>query len=211
MEEIKRGATIFSGEQYLGENATVDNFYKYSELADIIHLSLHGLVDEDDPGRSCIIFDDRKENFVLSALDLYSHKINADLVILSACHTASGRIYSGEGVQGMSKAFLLSGARNILSSLWSASEVSSLEIMTSFLKNVRVDKSKDLALHKAKLAYLATVEPNLRHPFYWSNFILLGELEPKRSALNAFSIVLIILASALFLLFFLRFRKKSPH
>ena len=130
---------------------------------------------------------------MLSASDLFTHKINADLVILSACHSANGKIYLGEGVQGMSKAFLLSGAQNILSSLWSASEASSLEIMTSFLENVRDGVPNDLALHQAKLDYLAKSRPSQRHPFYWANFIIIGELNSDKVSFLSFEKLPVIL------------------
>ena len=209
-EEILRGSLIFDGSQYVDQRATLENFYRYSGQANIIHLSLHGLVDLNDPGRSCVLFDDHQDNFILSARDLYAHKINADLVILSACHTASGKIYYGEGVQGMSKAFLLSGAHNILSSLWSASEASALMTMTNFLEYLHEGSPKDLALNQSKVDYLKNVEPHLRHPYYWANFILLGEL-PTKSGFSSNTIGLFLLFGLVILGLILYFRKKvSP-
>ncbi len=183
-EEIKRGAAIFDGKTYIDDEASLENFLKHSPNADIIHLSLHGLVDIDDPGRSCIIFDDHQENFILSAQDLYANRLHADLVLLSACHSASGKIYNGEGVQGMSKSFLLGGAHNIMSSLWNASEASSMSITTSFLENIHEGLPTDLALHQSKLDYLSKTEPNKKHPYYWANFILLGEVDTPTTSTN---------------------------
>lgn len=182
-EEINRANSIFSGNIFLDQEATLDNFYQYSADARIIHLSLHGLVDFEDPLRSSILFDDQEDDFILSAADLYSHSIHADLVVLSACHSADGKIYIGEGVQGMSKAFMLSGAQSVLSSLWSASEASSLEIMTRFFQNFQKGTPKDLALHRAKLEYLQSARPSQRHPFYWANFIMIGELDVANSSI----------------------------
>ncbi len=183
--EIGRGATIFDGETYIDEDATLANFLEHGDDADVLHLSLHGLVDTDDPARSCIIFDDHPEKFILSPLELYGRQLSADLVLLSACHSASGKIYNGEGVQGMSKSFLLSGAHNILSSLWNASETSSMAITTAFLENVHAGQPTDLALHRSKLAYLSKTEPNKRHPYYWANFILLGEVDAPSTFLKS--------------------------
>ena len=197
-EEINRATALFSGESFLEQDASLENFYRHSADAKIIHLSLHGLVDFENPLRSSIVFDDHGEEFVLFASDLYSHKINADLVVLSACHSASGKIYNGEGVQGMSKAFVLSGAKNILSSLWSASEGSTLKIMTSFLQNVKDGASNELALHQAKLDYLRNARPSQRHPFFWANFILIGELNSANN--TGFSIPKALLFSSAFIL-----------
>lgn len=181
-EEINRGTAIFAGKNLLDQQATLENFYAYASSSRIIHLSLHGLVDFDDPLRSSILFDDHQEKFVLSASDLYSFKINADLVVLSACHSANGKIYRGEGVQGMSKAFMLSGAQTLLSSLWSASEASSLEIMSAFLQDIKNGKQNGLALRQAKLDYLANARPSQQHPFYWANFIIIGELNTHQAS-----------------------------
>ncbi len=191
-EEINRGAAIFDGKIFTEKKASLQNFLQYAPDADIIHLSLHGLVDIDDPDRSCIIFDDHKEEFILSPQNLYENRLQADLVLLSTCHSASGKIYNGEGVQGMSKSFLLGGAHNIMSSLWNASEASSMTITTSFLENIHSGLSVDKALHDSKLEYLSRAEPNKKHPYYWSNFILLGEVDTSSGSTNTLIWIIII-------------------
>ncbi|MBQ0735564.1 CHAT domain-containing protein [Aquimarina celericrescens] len=202
-KEIERGAAIFDGKTFINKNATLENFFRYGADADIVHLSLHGLVDFDDPNRSCILFDDASETFLLAPQDLYSNRTNAELVILSACHSASGKIYSGEGVKGMSKSFLLGGARNILSSLWNATESSSLSITTSFLENVHDGYKTDKALRQSKLNYLYQAEPNKRHPYYWSNFILLGKINTAQTAID-YNVWVFIVGLILLVLWILR-------
>ncbi|WP_299438510.1 CHAT domain-containing tetratricopeptide repeat protein [uncultured Aquimarina sp.] len=208
-EEIKQGGAIFDGKTFIDNDASLENFLKYSADADIIHLSLHGLLDADDPGRSCIIFDDHQEKFILSSQDLYGNRLKANLVLLSSCHSASGKIYNGEGVQGMSKSFLLGGAHNILSSLWNASEASSMSITTSFLESIHEGQPTDLALHRSKLDYLSKTEPNKRHPYYWANFILLGEIDQHKEPTNLS--VWIVLIGVLVVFFFLLRYSKSIH
>ncbi|WP_299212308.1 CHAT domain-containing tetratricopeptide repeat protein [uncultured Aquimarina sp.] len=206
-EEIKRGGAIFDGKTFIDNDASLENFLKYSADADIIHLSLHGLLDTDDPGRSCVIFDDHQEKFILSSQDLYGNRLKANLVLLSSCHSASGKIYNGEGVQGISKSFLLGGAHNILSSLWNASETSSMSITTSFLENVHEGQPTDLALHRSKLDYLSKTEPNKRHPYYWANFILLGEIDQHKEPTNLL-VWIVLLGIALLFFFLLRYSKS---
>ncbi|SHI80605.1 CHAT domain-containing protein [Aquimarina spongiae] len=207
-EEINRGAAIFDGKVFIDKQASLPSFLSESKDADIIHLSLHGLVDTNDPERSCIIFDDHTEEFILSPQDLYSNRLQADLVLLSACHSANGKIYHGEGVQGMSKSFLLGGAHNITSSLWNASEASSLAITTAFLENVHEGKPIDRALHQSKLDYLSASEPNKRHPYYWANFILVGEVEPSETGSGSYVLWISILGALFLLIFTFRFSKK---
>ena len=173
--EIDMGTQIFTkGQPFLGAEASLEHFYEYAPQAEIIHLALHGLVDYEAPNLSCILFDDHQSPFILSALDLHTHAIQAHLVILSTCQSASGKVYRGEGIQGMSKAFLLSGVQNVLASLWDVSESGSLAIITSFLRDIHQKLPMDLALREAKLHYLQQASPRLQHPYYWANFILIG-------------------------------------
>lgn len=216
-KEIQRANDIFKGEVFAGKDANLDNFYRYSAEADILHLSLHGLADTENPGRSCILFDDHHEDFILSAMDLYTHAIPAQLVILSACHTANGRLYEGEGIKGMSKAFLLSGASSVIASVWNATESSSLPVLTSFLQEIKQGKPKDQALQSAKLAYLQESPPSQRHPYYWANFVLIGNpneviLKQTSPWLSGFGAVFLLSLSALFLIWFGRGRrvKRAP-
>ena len=207
--EVKNSASLFDGETFLGKEATLANYYEYADDAQIVHLSLHGLVDADDPDRSCIIFDDSQEEFLLSPKDLYRNHLKANLVLLSACHSASGKIYNGEGVQGMSKAFLLGGAHNILSSLWNASESSSLAITNSFLTGVKNRMPHDLALQKAKMNYLENATPSQKHPYYWANFIIIGETEavlPTNTTWYIFIFLVSVMVVAALL--YLRYRRK---
>lgn len=177
-KEVVDGSELFDGRAFLDGEATLSNFYEHAEKARLLHLSLHGLVDVDNPERSCIVFDDSESDFLLSPPDLYKKRIQADLVLLSACHSASGKIYRGEGVQGMSKAFLLAGAQNVLSSLWNASETSSMRITQSFLSQTAKGQSFDKSLQHAKIDYIKNATPSQRHPYYWSNYILLGKVAP---------------------------------
>ncbi|MEM1336681.1 MAG: CHAT domain-containing protein [Bacteroidota bacterium] len=210
-KEVTQASEILGGTTFFGDEASLENFHDHANDAQILHLSLHGLVDTDDPSRSCIIFDDSEDEFLLSPPDLYKNRLKADLVLLSACHSANGKIYNGEGVQGMSKAFLLAGAQNVFSSLWNASESSSLDITQSFLEQTKRKTPFDIALQKAKLNYLKEVPPSQRHPYYWANFILLGKVEPVART-SWISIVLIlgaVLVSAILLYHYFRRRKTS--
>lgn len=208
-KEVAQASEIFGGRTLLDDQASVENFYNHADNAQVLHLSLHGLVDTDDPSRSCIIFDDSKNDFLLSPPDLYKNRLKTKLVLLSACHSANGKIYNGEGVQGMSKAFLLAGAQNVFSSLWNASEGSSLDITQSFLELTKQGFPFDLALQKAKLNYFNEAPPSQRHPYYWANFILLGKVEPAKniSWLIMTLVILGVLASATF--FFLYFNRRK--
>lgn len=209
-DEVESAAEIFDGRTFIDGKATLSNFFDYAVDAEILHLSLHGLVDFTDPDRSCIIFDDAQADFLLSPHDLYRTPLKAELVLLSACHSASGKIYDGEGVQGMSKAFLLGGAHNILSSLWNASEASSMKITRTFLQNIANGISTDLALRRAKLDYLENATPSQAHPYYWANFIVLGEMDADGIASGTpyLWLIPVLILCALGIVVFLKIRRK---
>ena len=100
--------------------------------------------------------------------------MNADIVALTACQTGLGKRTAGEGTMGMGRAFQDAGARSVLMTLWSVSEVTSVKLVRSFFQHMKEGKSKLEAL------YLARQEIRKRgfdHPFFWAGFILVGEAD----------------------------------
>ncbi|OPX99122.1 MAG: CHAT domain protein [Syntrophorhabdus sp. PtaB.Bin047] len=93
-----------------------------------------------------------------------------DLVVLSACQTGVGDIQSGEGVFGLKRAFILSGAKTLVMSLWSVPSKETVDLMTSFYALLSEGKSPSEALRQAKL----TIMKHKSHPFFWAAFILTG-------------------------------------
>jgi len=108
---------------------------------------------------------------VVSAEKLMGLRLGrTDLVVLSACETGVGEVLSGEGVFGLKRAFILSGARAVVLSLWSVPSAETRELMTTFYNLMADGKSKAEALRQAKLE-MAKEKPN---PFYWGAFVLIG-------------------------------------
>lgn len=94
-----------------------------------------------------------------------------DLVTLSACETAVGDVRTGEGVFGLKRAFLLSGAKTLVMSLWSVPSTETTELMTEFYLLMSRGLSKSQALREAKLKMMK----HKSHPFYWGAFIMIGK------------------------------------
>ena len=172
-EELVQCADLFGESAFLNQAATVDQFYAQALHARVVYLSLHGIVDHEDGSRSAIVFDDRSPDFLLHAYELTRQPIAADLVVLSSCDTADGQLKEGEGIIGMSRAFLSSGVNSLISSLWSATEKSSLNILPSFLSQVKKGQTRHESLREAKLAYIKNAPPSQQHPYYWANFVLI--------------------------------------
>ena len=113
-----------------------------------------------------------KDDGVVSAEKLMGLRLGGtDLVVLSACETGVGEVLNGEGVFGLKRAFILSGARAVILSLWSVPSAETRELMTSFYNLMADGKSKVEALREAKLE-MAKERPN---PFYWGAFVLVGD------------------------------------
>jgi len=107
----------------------------------------------------------------LRMTDVMGLKMNADIVVLTACQTGVGRQISGEGTMGMGRGFQYAGAKSILVSLWSVSEPRSVDLVKSFFSHIKEGKSKLEALDSAR----RELRKRFDHPFFWAGFILVGE------------------------------------
>jgi CHAT domain-containing protein len=110
----------------------------------------------------------------LKMSDVMGLKLNADVVALTACQTGLGKQLSGEGVMSMGRAFQYAGARSVLMSLWSVAEKSSVQLVEHFFRNLKEGKPK---LDALKLAREEIRQAGYEHPFFWSSFILVGEVK----------------------------------
>jgi CHAT domain-containing protein len=97
---------------------------------------------------------------------------------LSACETGVGQLLPGEGLNSLSRAFEFAGCPNIVPSLWQIDDKATAAIMETFYKELAAGSPKDLALRKAKLAYLDQAIGTEGHPFYWAGNILIGDATP---------------------------------
>jgi CHAT domain-containing protein len=100
-------------------------------------------------------------------------KLNCDTVALTACQTGLGKQVSGEGTMGMGRAFQYAGAKSVLMSLWSVSEKTSVILVDNFFRNMKEGKDK---LESLRLAREEVRSQGFDHPFFWSGFVLLGEV-----------------------------------
>jgi CHAT domain-containing protein/Flp pilus assembly protein TadD len=142
-----------------------------------LHLATHGLIDERAPARSGIVFSfvgEQEEDGVLQMNEIFNLRLDSDLVVLSACRTGMGKIVRGEGIAGLTRAFLYAGSRSVVVSLWNVQDLSTAEFMKTFHKYLRAGKSKVEALRMAKLDTLHSDIPAYRHPYYWAAFVLVG-------------------------------------
>lgn len=158
------------------ENAS-EELIKKGELAryDYIHLATHGIANSQYPELSGLLLSQQsngQEDGVLYTGEIVGLDLKADLVTLSACETALGKRIEGEGVRGLTSAFLLAGARTVVVSLWKVADESTSLFMIEFYNQLLSGKSKSTALREAKLKLLQ--EPSYQHPYFWAPFIQVG-------------------------------------
>jgi len=113
----------------------------------------------------------------LTYYDLNNLELNADLAVLSACNTGSGKLEKGEGVISIAKGFIQAGVPSVVTSLWSVDDCATSDIMTQFYKYLKEGQTKDKALRNAKLMYLQTADKAHAHPFYWGAFVQFGNTD----------------------------------
>jgi CHAT domain-containing protein len=179
--EVMNIGALFSDSQrkiFLGAEANEPNV-KSAPLAKYryVHFAAHGLVDEDVPSRSGVFLSmmgNEKEDGILQISEIMRLKLNSDLVTLSACRTGLGKVVGGEGVLGLTRAFLYAGSRSVVASLWNVNDTATAELMKAFYTNLKKGEAKDEALRQAKLTLLKGRPAHWRHPYYWAPFVLVG-------------------------------------
>ena len=117
---------------------------------------------------------------VLKMSDIFDLRLDADLVVLSACRTAAGKLYRGEGLVGLTSAFLYAGSRSVVASLWPVYDPSTSLFMEAFYKHLRGGATKAEALRLARTEIMeSTIQSDavgrLAAPYYWAPFVLIGE------------------------------------
>jgi len=151
------------------------NLKKYN----LLHFATHGVVNEDNPELSQIYFSGNNFSDGSSSLfagEIYNLEINADLVTLSACKTALGKIFKGEGLIGLSRAWSFAGGRNVLVSFWSVNDYSTSRLMKDFYSSYLQNNFSNNFSEALKMAKINMINSeNYSKPYYWAPFILIGK------------------------------------
>ncbi len=114
-----------------------------------------------------------REDGLLTASEVAGLKLNADLVILSACNTAAGSdILSAESLNGLARSFFAAGARALLVSNWAVHSEATQKLMTNFASAYQKSSTKSDALRSAMLSLAQ--DQQYAHPYYWAPFDIIG-------------------------------------
>jgi CHAT domain-containing protein/tetratricopeptide (TPR) repeat protein len=176
--EVRRIADLYPETAvalFLRAEATEEKVKRSPLLASArrLHFAVHGQVDERSPALSRLVLGRdpaSAEDGYLQVYEIFNLELAAELVVLSACDTGLGREITGEGLIGLTRAFLYAGAPRVVVSLWSVDDASTADLMVAFYRGLERDGGTVEALRRAKLELIDAGLP----PGHWAPFVLVG-------------------------------------
>jgi CHAT domain-containing protein len=145
----------------------------------ILHFATHGLLNSERPELSGLVFslvdrEGKPQDGFLRLHEIYNLQLNADLIVLSACETGLGKEIKGEGLIGLTRGFMYSGAPRVVASLWNVDDLATAELMKLFYQRMLKDGlPAGAALRAAQLEMSG--QKRWASPYYWAGFVLHGE------------------------------------
>ena len=216
-QEVRALGKMAEGTYYLGPDATESRFKSEVQQYDLIHLAVHGQADTLGRNNSRLMFrtePDSPEDGFLYSFELYDLQVAADLVVLSACESGTGKLQPGEGVYSLARGFTYAGCPTVVMSLWKVDDQRTAELMPSFYDALYEGNSVSQALRTSQLQYRQQCQSFFAHPAFWSAFVVGGATEPVVSYQTThYAIWIILLLSVIYLgIALYRYRKnKSFH
>ncbi|MEM7049366.1 MAG: CHAT domain-containing protein [Acidobacteriota bacterium] len=183
--EVEAVEELIGGRAVTGRQASEQRLKAEISAFRYVHLATHGLVDDRHPMSSGVLLHESDgEDGLLQAREVLALELSADLVALSACRTGRGRLLRGEGIVGLSRAFLYAGAASVLASQWDVDDRTTPELMAAFYRHLAAGGDRASALQRARRELFeqqGTQRTVFRekvisyaHPRFWSSFILIG-------------------------------------
>lgn len=144
-----------------------------------VHFATHGVLDDNFQALALTLDPKSREDGFLELREIHGLQLDAELVTLSACQTGEGRLLSGEGVVGLTHAFLSAGAPRTVVSLWSVADDGAAELMVALYRRLGPPGAPAVAraLREAKLTLLgrAAASPTpFALPYFWASFVAVG-------------------------------------
>jgi CHAT domain-containing protein len=179
-EEIAKTARTGGGQAdlWMDLNASEDNVHNRDmNNYRVIHIATHGLLDAQRPQFTGVVLSlvgNKSNDGFLRTDEIFNLRMNPALVMLSACETGLGKEKRGEGVIGLTRAFMYAGAPTVGVTLWSVADKSTADLMTDFYKRfLGSGTAAPAAMRNAQLSMISAKKYSA--PFYWAPFVLVGE------------------------------------
>ncbi|HJQ25116.1 MAG TPA: CHAT domain-containing protein [Blastocatellia bacterium] len=164
---------------YTGREASESRVKAEAANYRVLHLATHGILDDDSPMYSRLVLAQEeggsKEDGLLEAWEIMKLDLPAEMVVLSACETARGRVGAGEGVIGLTWSVFVAGSPTTVVSQWKVDAASTNDLMVEFHRRALHGEGKAQALRQAMLKVLRG--ERWKHPFYWAGFVIVGDAQ----------------------------------
>ena len=168
-------AQLLNTKAIIGDEATKVDIIQQMPAARLVHLATHGLLDDIKelgvPGAIALAPSKEDDGFLTTG-EILNLKLNAELVVLSACHTGQGEI-TGDGVVGLSRSLIAAGVPSAIVSLWAVPDEPTSLLMIEFYRHLQDNSNKAQALRQAMLSMMKQYP----QPYNWAAFTLIGEAE----------------------------------
>ena len=215
-QEVAALGQMAEGTFYTGVNATEHQFKAEAQHYDVIHLAVHGLADTVHPNNSRLVFrseNDSIDDGYLYSYELYDLQLRADLAVLSACESGTGKLQQGEGVYSLARGFTYAGCPTVVMSLWKVDDTQTSALIPAFYRELYTGSPIDQALRSAKVRYRERCSSFYAHPAFWSAFVVGGTTTPVVSyrATHRIAAVVLLLSAIYFgLTFYYRRQRTRP-
>lgn len=189
LEDAKRGLAKMTG--LFDDRATtlaVGGSFTRGVLPDLaldryryIHFATHGWIESADARRSGLIVTPDRFGNLLHVAEIANLRLDADLVTVASCRSATGIAPRGAGLAGLARAFLEAGANSVLVTAWNVDDRTTAEFMLRFYARVAGGSSPAAALRATQLEFATSDRPTWRRPYAWAPFVLIGNPDVAES------------------------------
>ena len=176
--EVKSIQDKLPGLYLFESNASEATFKSSAQKYGMIHLAMHGILNEKEKALSALVFNettDTTENNFLYAYEIAKMNLNAELVVLSACQTGLGKFEKGNGLASIARAFMYANIPSLIVSLWQVNDFSTAILMQNIYANLAKEMPKNKAIRQAKLSLFSkTITYRTLHigPLLYSSVII---------------------------------------
>ena len=175
-KEVDAIAALFTGSNktvYEGAESQPSAYRRAGpEQFSFIHFAAHAAANRASPLDSSLILSREGNTYALTAREIMKVPLHASVVTLSSCRSAGARAYSGEGLVGLTWAFLEAGAQNVIAGLWDVDDESTSRLMSMMYRDLTRGVSPDDALRTAQLSLILNTTSPYHKPYYWGPFQL---------------------------------------
>jgi len=142
---------------------------------------MHTIIDNQNPMYSKLVFtpggSGSQDDGYLNTYELFSLHLPGQLAVLSACNTGGGKLERGEGIISLARGFFYAGIPSVVMTLWEIEDHSSADLMAIFYKNLKKGLPSDIALQRAKIAYMEKAGKLQSHPYFWAGYMVIGKTD----------------------------------